>query len=85
MNRDIFSTSYVDDYCLYALVIYNSVYYLVETLGLQTLFERRDHTYLNLMLKFLSSLIYYTLPNSGSTVGTVKFHMFNMEYTYTTD
>lgn len=61
------------------------MYYLVETLSLQNLFEHRDHTYMNLTLEFLSLLIYYTVPNSASTVGTVKFRMFNIKYTYITD
>lgn len=33
----------------------------------------------------MSSLIYNIIPNTASTVGTVKFRMFNMEYEYTTD
>lgn len=85
MNRDILSTRYIDDSCLYTLGIYNNVYYLVEIIDLQNLFEHRDHTYLNMTLEFLSSLIYYTMPNSESMVCTIKFRMLNIEYTYTTD
>lgn len=48
MNRCIFSTRYDNDSYLYTLGIYNNVYCLVETLGLQNLFEHIDHTYLNL-------------------------------------
>lgn len=67
------------------LGIDKSVYYLVGTLGLQDLFEHRDHTYLNLTQEFLSSLIYFVSPNTVSIAGTIKFHMFNVEYEYTTN
>lgn len=84
LSHDTFSTRYVDNACLQKLGIHNSVYYLVETLGLQNLFQRRDHTYMNLTREFLSSLIYYVNPNIESTADTLKFRMFNIEYEYTT-
>ncbi|MCI08018.1 hypothetical protein A2U01_0029089, partial [Trifolium medium] len=39
-----------------------------------------EPTYVNLTLEFLSSLSYTAVPNTASTVGTVKFRMFNKEY-----
>lgn len=85
LSQDIFSTRYVGNACLHRLGIYNNVYYLVWTLGLQDLFERRHRTYVNLTQEFLSSLIYSISPNTVSTAGTIKFRMFNVEYKYTTD
>lgn len=40
---------------------------------------------MNLTMEILSSLIYIISPNTTSTVGTIKFHMFNVEYAYTTN
>ena len=49
------------------------------------IFARREPTYERLTKEFLSSLIYTVSPNTASTIGTVKFRMFNVEYEYTTD
>lgn len=61
------------------------MYYLLENLNLQHLFNRRDNTYETLTREFLSSLLYIIRPNTTSTVGMVKFRMFNVEYEFTTD
>lgn len=58
---------------------------MLENLGLQHLFNRRDNTYVNLTRECLSSLMYIIRPNATSTIGTVKFRMFNVEYAYITD
>lgn len=84
-NQDIPSIRYVNNFCLYSLGIHQSVYYLLENLGLRNLFEQRDHTYPSLTREFLSSLIYNVRPNTASSIGTIKFCMFNVEYEYTTD
>lgn len=83
LTREVFSTRYIKNNCLY-LGIYNCVYYLLESLNLQHLFNHRDNTYETLTKEFLSSLMYTIRPNIVSTVGTIKFHMFNMEYEFTT-
>lgn len=80
LTWEVFSTRYIDDNCLYSLGIYDCVYYLLRNLGLQHLFNHRDNTYENLTRDFLSSLMYTIKPNTSSTVGTIKFRMFNMEY-----
>lgn len=58
---------------------------MLDNLGLHDIFERKEPTYGRLTPKFLSSLIYNISPNTASTVGIVKFRMFNMEYEYTID
>lgn len=47
------------------------------------LFNHRDNTYENLTREFLSSLMFSIRPNTVGTVGTIKFHMFNVEYEFT--
>ena len=84
-ERDIVSTRYVDKDCLYALGLYHSVSDMLDTLGLHDIFARKEPTFERLTREFLSSLIYIVSPNTASTVGTVKFRMFNVEYEYTTD
>lgn len=85
LTQEVYSTRYIDDNCLYSLGIYHCVYYLLENLGLEHLFDHRENTYMNLTMEYLSSLIYNVSPNTTSTVCTVKFRMFNMEYAYITD
>ena len=56
-SREIFSTSYIDKDCLYALGIYHSVFYMLDKLGLHDIFGRKEPTYERLTLEFLISLI----------------------------
>lgn len=85
LECDIFSTRYVNNANLHKLGIYHSVYYLFESVSLLNFMERRDHTYEHLTREFLSSLIYNVSPNTASTPGTIEFHMFNVEYEYSTN
>lgn len=85
LTREVFSTRYIDNNYLYSLAIYHCVYYLLENLSLLHMFNHRDNTYENLTREFMSSLMYVVRPNTTSTVGMVKFHVFNMEYEFTTD
>ena len=84
-GRDIVSTRYVDEDCLYTLGIYHSIFHLLDIVGLHNIFARKEPTFERLTKEFLSSLIYTVSPNTASTVGTVKFRLFNAEYVYTTD
>ena len=49
------------------------------------IFTRKEPTFERLTREFLSSLIYLVHPDTASTVGTVKFRLFNVEYEYSTD
>lgn len=84
-SREILSTRYVDDNCLYALGIYHSVFNLLDFLGLHNIFINQEPTYERLTTEFLSSLIYTVSPNTASTVGTVIFRLFGIEYEFSTD
>ena len=58
---------------------------MLDTLGLHDIFASKAPTYDRLTRQFLSSLIYTVYPDTASTIGTVCFRMFNVEYEYTTD
>lgn len=58
---------------------------MLGRLGLSHLLTRREPIYTELTRVFLSSFIYTMVPNSTSTVGTIKFCMFNHEYEYNLD
>ena len=70
-NREILPTRYVDDNCLYTLGIYHSIFYLLDNLGLHSIFSNKEPTFERLTIEFLSSLIYIVNPNTASTIGTV--------------
>ena len=84
-NREILPTRYVDENCLYTLGIYHSIFHLLDNLGLHNFFSNKEPTYERLTIEFLSSLIYIVNPNTASTVGTVRFRMFAVEYEFSTD
>lgn len=58
---------------------------MLGILGLSHFLTRREPTYTILTREFLSSFSYTIIPNSASTLGTVKFRMFNWEYEYSLD
>jgi hypothetical protein len=84
-TREILATRYVDEDCLYTLGTYDSVFHMLDNLGLHDISASKAPTYDRLNRGFLSSLIYTVYPGTASTVGTVYFRMFNVEYEYTTD
>ena len=84
-GREIVSTRYVDEDCLYTLGLYHSFFHLDNILGLHDTFTRKEPTFERLTREFLSSLIYLVHPDTASTVSTVKFRQFNVEYEYSTD
>lgn len=84
-GREIVSTRYVDEDCLYTLGLYHSFFHLADILGLHDIFTRKEPTFERITQEFLSSLIYLVHPDTASTVGMVKFRMFNVEYEYSTD
>ena len=71
-TQEISPTRYIDTECLYTLGIYDSVFHMLDTLGLHDIFARREPTYERLTKEFLSSLIYIVCPNIASTIDTVK-------------
>ena len=85
LTTPIHSTRYIDENCLYSLGIYHSVFFLLDKIGMHDIFATQAPTYPRLTFEFLSSLIYNVSPNTASTVGGVKFRMFNVEYDYSTD
>jgi hypothetical protein len=84
-TREILATRYVDEDCLYTLGTYHSVFHMLDNVGLHDIFASKSPTYDTLTREFLSSLIYIVHPGTASTVGTVYFRMFNVEYEYITD
>ena len=78
--RDIISTRYVDEDYLYTIGLYHSIFHMLDILGLHDIFARKEPTFERLTREFLSSLIYIVNPNTASTVSTMKFQMFNVEY-----
>lgn len=77
LNRDIVPTRYANDSFLHSLGLYDSVYWMLDRLSLTHFYACRDPTYVSLALEFLSSLTYTTNSWTASTVGTIKFCMFN--------
>lgn len=84
-TREILATRYVDEDCLYTLGTYHSVFHMLDNLGLHDIFANKEPTYDRLTREFLSSLFYTVHPGTASTIGTVCFRIFNVEYEYTTD
>lgn len=58
---------------------------MLDFLGLNTIFVNREPTFERLTVEFLSSLIYTVSPNTASTIGTVKFRMFTVDYEFSTN
>lgn len=85
LTLEVFSTRYIENNYLYNLGIYIYVYYLLDNLSFQHLFNHRDNAYESLTREYFSFLMYSIRPSTASTVGIVKFCMFNMEYEFTTD
>lgn len=84
-TKEIFSTRYIDENCLYNLGFFHSVCCRLDNIGLHDIFIKKEPTFEYLNREFLSSLIYIVHPNTTSTCGTIRFRMLNVEYEYTTD
>lgn len=82
-TREIESTRYVDETCLIALGILDSVNDMLNTLNLNYFLSFKDPVYAQLTLEFLSSLIFSPNPNTNYSGGTVQFRLFNVEYVFT--
>lgn len=63
----------------------DSIYFMLGRLGLSHFYACGDVTYVKLTREFHNSLTYSVKPDTASTIGTVKFRMFNREFKYSTD
>jgi hypothetical protein len=79
-SREIQTTRYADDAILNALGLLDSVNYLLNNLNLNYFLSHKNPVYTQLTLEFLSSLIVSTHTETRSSIGTINFRMFNVEY-----
>ncbi|CAJ2663010.1 unnamed protein product [Trifolium pratense] len=81
-RREIQATRYADESILRKLGLLESVNYLLDNLNLRHFLSQHNPVYPKLTLEFLSSLIVNPVPETRSSLGTIYFRMFNVEYEF---
>lgn len=82
---EFMSTRYDDYSFLKALGLFESVYFMLDIIGWNHFVSVRHPTYERLTLEFLSSYSYELCPLSSVYMATVRYKMFNQEYSFSQD